>query len=237
MPVLSYIYIAFIGIAFLSSLVSWRLGLGIHLKIFSCLLGLTLLVEVFAAVAEPAFHLRPLSSVYNIFFLLQFWTYGYYYYRLIRVKLLRKFILYFLVLFPLFWAATVFFLLGFNRWDSYLLIVGSFFSIVLSLFYYYQLIIEQEPPSLRMLPEFWIATGMLLFYLGALPYFGTVNFLVHHNLLTGRGGLVNTVRLLDILMYGAIGFGFVCRWVPGRGDGTRTGIAGGEDPLAEGSHK
>jgi hypothetical protein len=214
MPVLSYIYIACILLAFLSSLVCWRSGLAIHLKIFSCLLGLTFGVEFFAAVIAPAFHLRPLSSIYNIFFLVQFWTYGYYYYRLIRVELLRKLILFFLVVFPLFWVATVFFLLGFNRWDSYLLIVGSFFSIVLALLYYYQLILDEEVPPLRNLPEFWIATGMLLFYLGALPYFGTLNFLVHHNLLLGTGGLVNTVRGLDILMYGAISFGFLCRAFP-----------------------
>lgn len=228
MPTLSYIYIAFILLAFLSSLVSWRLGLPVHLKIFSCLLGLNFLVEFFAAVIAPAYHLRPRSAVYNVFFLVQFWTYGYYYYRLIRVKLLRRLILFFLLLFPVFWAATVFFLLGFNRWDSYLLIVGSFFSIVLSLFYYYQLIIDQDLPPLRQLPEFWIATGMLLFYLGALPYFGTLNFLVNHNLLAGRGALVNTVRLLDILMYGAIAVGFACRWpVRGVGGGARTDAAGG----------
>jgi hypothetical protein len=159
MPTLSYIYIAFILLAALSSLVAWRLDLPIHLKIFSCLLGLNFLVEFFAAVIAPAYHLRPRSSVYNVFYLVQFWTYGYYYYRLIRVKLLRRLILFFLLLFPVFWAGTVFFLLGFNHWDSYLLIVGSFFSIVLSLFYYYQLITDQEPPSLRQLPEFWIATG------------------------------------------------------------------------------
>jgi len=179
--------------------------------------------------AGAYFHLRPRSSVYNVFFLVQFWTYGYYYYRLIRVEPLRRFILFFLVLFPVFWVGTVFFLLGFNRWDSYLLIVGSFFSIVLSLFYYYQLITDQETPSLRQLPEFWIATGMLLFYLGALPYFGTLNFLVNHNLLAGRGALVNTVRTLDILMYAAISFGFMCRWprVRGVGGGARAGAAGG----------
>ncbi|HEY4063715.1 MAG TPA: hypothetical protein VGM30_17525 [Puia sp.] len=213
MLALSYIYIAFILLAFLSSLVCWRSGMAVHLKVFSCLLGLTFVVEFFAVVA-PGLHVRPRLYVYNVFFLLQFWTYGYYYYRLLRVRLLKRFILVYLAIFPLFWASTVFFLLGFNRLDSYLLIMGSFFSIVFSLLYYFQLITDQEVPPLRMLPEFWIATGMLLFYLGALPYFGTLNFLVHHILLAGTGGLVNAVRMLDILLYAAIGFGFACRALP-----------------------
>jgi hypothetical protein len=88
---------------------------------------------------------------------------------------------------------------------------------VFALFYYYQLITDRELPALRGLPEFWIATAMLLFYLGALPYFGTLDFLMHHNLLAGRGGLVNVVRGLDVLMYGLVGYGFWCggrRWPP-----------------------
>src|SRR3979490_3035238 len=139
MPALTYIYISFILLAFISSLVSFREGWGAHFRLFSSLLGLTFFVESFAVWIGRSFHFNPFARGYAIFLLVQFWIYGYFYYRVIRVPLLRRIIFFFLLGFPLFWLGTDLFLLGFSRWDPYVPIVGSFFTIVFVLFYYYQL--------------------------------------------------------------------------------------------------
>jgi hypothetical protein len=227
----------------MSSLVSFREGWGVHFRLFSCLLGLTFFVESFAVWIGRSFHFNPFvrgytTWGYTLFLLMQFWIYGYFFYRVISALFVRRIIFFFLVGFPLFWLGMDLFLLGFSRWDPYVPIVGSFFTIVFVLMYYFQLITGGEQPplrgvssvqgsssvrgvpsirevhSVRGVPEFWIATGMLLFYLGALPYFGTLDFLMHHHLLAGRGGMVNMVRGLDVLMYGLIGYGY---WCGGRG--------------------
>jgi hypothetical protein len=206
---LTYIYLASILIAFLSSLNSFRLDLPFHLKLFSCLLGLTLVVELFQGVFIRVFHFKNNFWIYNAFGLVEFWLYGYFYYRVIEVKILRRIIFLFMVIFPIFWVITIFFLFGFNVWNSYVVIVGSFFSVLFAVMYYYQLITAREIRSLRNMPEFWIATGMLIFYLGELPFYGTLNFLMSHNLGLTKS-LLNILKVLDTLMYGLFSYGFLC---------------------------
>jgi hypothetical protein len=211
-PVLNYIYVSVILGAFLSSLISFRLDFPFHLRLFSCLLGITFVVELLAGILFRFGHI-PNTPLYNAFAGPEFWFYGFYYYQLIRVKILRRVIFLFLLIFPIFWVVTVFFLFGFTIWNSYVLIVGSFFSVLFAVMYYYQLITANEIQSLRNLPEFWIATGMLVFYLGALPYFGTLNFLLEYYKVH-RGvsmSLLNVLKIVDTLMYGLFAYGFLCR--------------------------
>ena len=210
MPVQNYIYLAFILAAFLSSLISFRLDFPFHFKLFSVLLGLTFLVEVSATIISRVLHHRNNFWIYNAFTLVEFWAYGYFYWRVIEVKILQRIIFLFLLIFPIFWFVTVFFLFGFNIWNSYVLIAGSFFSVLFAIMYYYQLITALEIQSLRNLPEFWIATGMLVFYLGALPYFGTLNFLMSYNRAAATS-LLQVLKILDTLMYALFTYAFLCR--------------------------
>jgi hypothetical protein len=212
MPAINYIYIAVILIAFLSSLISFRLDLPFHYKLFSCLLGLTFVVEFFATIVVRVLHQRNNFWIYNAFTLLEFWAYGYFFYRVIQIKILRRIIFLFLLIYPIFWCVTIFFLFGFNIWNSYVLTVGSFFSVVFVIMYYYQVIANQEIQSVQNLPEFYIAAGILIFYLAALPYFGTLNYLMSHSR-TMATTLLKVLKILDTLMYALFSYGFLCQIV------------------------
>lgn len=209
MMALPYIYVCSVWIAWISSLRSFRLDFPFHLKLFSCLLGLTALVELTALILPTFFHIRN-NWLYNSFTLVEFWIYGYYYTWLIRKLILRRILFVFLVIFPIFWFITVFFQYGFFTWNSSVIVVGSFFSVVFAIMYYYQIITHTEILSLRSLPEFWIATGMLIFYLGSLPFFGMLNFLgrSHANIVLK---LYAVLTVLNILMYSLFTYGFLCR--------------------------
>lgn len=210
MPVINYIYLATILIAFLSSLICFRLDFGFHFKVFSCLLGLTLIVEIGGVIIGRVLHHTNNFWIYNAFTLPEFWVYGYFYYQLITVRILRRIIFLFLLIFPIFWGITVFFLFGFNIWNSYVLIAGSFFSVLFAVMYYYQVVTARKIQSLRNLPEFWIATGMLVFYLAALPYFGALNFLISYSRQAATS-LLTVLKVLDTLMYALFTYGFLCR--------------------------
>jgi hypothetical protein len=186
MPVVKTIYLAIILIAALTSLVSFRTGLPLRLKLFAWLLGLTFIVEVYCR---------------------------YFYYTLIEVKILRRIIFLFLWIFPIFWLATVVFLFGLRQWNTYVTVVGSFFSILFALMYYYQLITAKEIQPIRHLPEFWIATGMLIFYLWELPYSGTLNFFLDYYVAhrTVSRGLLTVRLILDTLMYAMFCYGYLCQ--------------------------
>jgi len=209
MPLLTFFYILSILVAFLSSLNSFRLDFPFHLRLFSCLLGLTFFVEVTATVMAFGMH-QSNNWVYNGFTLLEFWAYGYFFRFLLPGRRLQRLMIAFMIIFPIFWVITVFYLFGFTAWNSYVIITGSFFSVLFCLLYYYRLLTTDEVKNLRTLPEFWIATGMLIFYMAALPYFGSLNFLIQYHIKAAQN-LLMVLQGLDICMYLFFTYGFLCR--------------------------
>ena len=214
--ILTTIYIVMIAVAFIASLVEGRRAtLPAHLKIFSGLLGLTLAVECFAAYGVKAFHLHTNVPAYNIFMLVEFWVYGWYYRMIIRTPWMKKIIDWFLWLFPVFWIVVVFFVFGLQKWNSYLVIGGSLFTICFSFAFYYQLFTNPEDINLKTSPEFWIATGMIIFYTCNLPYIGMLNFLVKNYLPLAKTFLA-VLKILNILMYSLFTYAYLCRTITKR---------------------
>ena len=204
-----YLYIIFIGLAFISSLISFRLDYSIHLKIFSVLLGLTLVNELLAVYGLVLVNLKTNLPIYNIFILIEFWVFGWFFYQIISNKKVKLFIKIFLILFPIFWIVAVFYLFGFNSWNSYVIITGSAFTIFLSAFYYYELFTSQKLLMLTRLTEFWIATGLIIFYSGNLPFTGMLNYLsINYRDLAIQ--LLTVLRILIIIMYSIFTYAFLC---------------------------
>ncbi len=206
---ITYFYTAIVGISFIVSLFSFRLRGSYHLKIFSILLGLTFIVEVFTSYLIKSLHVQNDLWVYNIFMLVEFWVYAFYYKQIIKIPTLKKVITIFLLVIPLFWLFTSFFVFKLEDWNSYLNIAGSFFTICLALFYYYQLLTSPYSVNLLTHAEFWIATGMLVFYCCQIPYLGTLNFL-YTNYRTLSLQFYDVFISLDILMYLMFTYAFIC---------------------------
>src|SRR5579859_7668106 len=175
MDLLQKIYVGMVILAALSSLVSFGLDLSYHLKFFSCLLGLTFLVELSAAVMVD----RYINNwwLYNLFILIEFPAYSWYYLQIVRQKVLRKILWFFLVIFPIFWLVMIY-TSGLKNWIGPIVTIGSFFSALFALMYYHRIATAREILSLRTLSEFWIATGMLIFYLGSFAFFGMLNYIL-----------------------------------------------------------
>ncbi len=210
MPLLTLIYLLTVGLAFITSLRSFRLKNPQHLKVFSVLLGLTFLVEI-GAVAFPKFtSVKTNSWLYNSFTLIEFSVYAWYYRRIIHLQRIRKAIRVFQILFPVFWFVTVFFVFGFKAWNSYVIITGAFFTMCFVLAYYYQLLASDDVVDISRHPEFWIATGMLIFYSCQVPYFGMLNYLVENYLLLAKK-LLKVLTLINILMYSLFTYAYLCR--------------------------
>jgi len=206
--VLTYLYTAVIGVSFLSSLIRSRLDMPFHLKLFSLLLGLTFFVECTAVWMMKTHHSNV--GLYNSFMLIEFWVYGYYYYQIIHVRRIKNIIQGYLWIFPIFWTIVVFGIFGWKNWNSYVVIAGSLCVISFSVVYYYQLFAAPDPIPLGRLPEFWIATGLILFYSCNLPYMGMLNFLVNNYLVLAEK-LLTVLRILIIIMYSLFTYAFLCR--------------------------
>jgi|SRR5580658_4609534 hypothetical protein len=211
-PLVDYTYLVVVVIAFLCSLMSFRAGVPFHLKLLALLLGLTVVVELLVRFFLPFFHVKHSSLVYNPFNLVEYWVYGYFFYLLIQVKILRRIVVVFLWIFPIFWVVTTLYLFKFQKYNSYVTVAGSFCIILMVLMYFYQLITAKEMQPIRRMPEFWIVTGILMFYLVELPFFGTLNFFMsYYTTHTAvRDGLLNARLILDTLMYAFISYGYLC---------------------------
>lgn len=209
---LTHAYIVVIGVAFTTSLLSFKLDYPIHLRLFSLLIGVTFIVEFSAYFIVRWFHLRTNLPLYNIFMLVEFTTYAIYYCIIIRSSIHKKIILSFVILYPLFWLISVFLIFGLSNWNSYIIITGSLFTIYTSVAYYHQLITEVELVKLRYNPEFWIATGLIVFYTCNLPYVGMLNYLIKNHLAIARQLLV-LLQILVILMYSIFTYAFLCQMI------------------------
>ena len=200
--------------SFLVSLLSFQQQYPLHLRIFSILLGLTFLTEVFAAwLGKFFFHLGNNNAIYNLFVLIEFSVYAFYYYLIIEVVWIKKLIRIFSIVFPFFWLWTVFFVLGINKWNSYVIISGAVFTVFFALGYYYQILKTKKDIVLFSHPEFWIATGMLVFYSCQIPYFGTLNYLIKKNLVIARS-LLSVLDVIDAAMYMLFIYAFICPIIP-----------------------
>ncbi len=198
-------------LAFLTSLTGFKFNYPVHLKIFSILLGITVLTEVIANFFLSNLHLPSNHPVYNIFMLIEFWAYAFYYHYIIRNKILKKIITVFLILFPVFWFITIFYLFdGLEHWNSYLILVGFSFTILWSAAYCYQLFTSAGLIKFRYQSEFWIAIGLIIFYTCNLPYLGMYNFLgANYSELAQQ--LKKVLQPTNCLMYSLFIYAYLCR--------------------------
>jgi len=206
-----YIYFSILFISFLCSLISFRLHYPRHLKIFSVLLGITVVTEFFANFALKEFwHIKNNMPVYNIYRLFEFMGYAFYFKRIIQSSIVQRIITWFLVFYPLYWFITVFFIFGIKSWTSYLPVGGSPFTILFASVYCYELFVSPQLVDFRRSAELWIALGLIIYYTCDLPYEGMLNFLITN--FNSLGEKLSTLLLtLNILMYSAFIYAYLCR--------------------------
>ena len=117
----------------------------------------------------------------------------------------------FLLLYPVFWFITVFYVFGgLKYWNSYIHVVGSLFTVAVSAAYYFQLFTAPRLVKLSRHTEFWIATGLILFYACNLPYVGVLNFLIKNYFAVAKQLMV-VLQLLVITMYSIFLYGYLCQ--------------------------
>ncbi len=206
-----YLYITILAFAFIVSLISFKLNYKIHLKIFSVLLGLTLVNEIIANYFLSVLHLRSNLPVYNIFMLIEFWVFALYYSYILKSRFQKIIIRLFLILFPVFWYITTFhFFNGLNHWNSYLILAGFSFTVFLSVAYCYRLFTSDQLIKFRKQSEFWIAIGLIIFYSCNLPYLGMYNYL-SNNFSELALQLKKVLQPTNCLMYALFIYAYICR--------------------------
>ncbi len=210
MDITYYIYLGVLTTAVLTAIVSLKKGISFPVRIISLLVLYTGVVEwtvFYKAEFSPD---NTNVQVYNFFHLVQYIAFAYYFQQIIKSRRVRKIIQVYLYLYPVLWYLLIFFIFKLDEWNSYVFIVGGVFTIFFAIVYCYELLNAEEPIMLRNCSEFWIAIGLIFFYVCSVPYMGMYRFLTeyHVNLATL---LWIPLQISNIVMYSLFTYAFICQ--------------------------
>ena len=203
------IYRIVLTVAAVSGLVMLRKGIPQHLKVIAVLLVYAWFNEMSVGYLLKPFHLNSDMPQYNFFMLVEFMAYTYYF-MLITGGIMRRIMKCFLYLFPVFWYIAVFYWFKITEWNSFVFTAGGVCMVVWAIHYGYSVVVADAPARLFICSEFWIAAGLAVFYLCALPFMGMFNFLgktyAHF-----ANQLWYILIIANIIMYSLFTYAFICR--------------------------
>lgn len=210
MDITYYIYLGVLTMAALTAIVSLKKGISFPIQIIALLVLYTGFVEWSVFYKAEFCSDKTNVQIYNVFNLVYYLTFAYYFKQIIQLRVVQKIIQGFLYLYPIFWYALVFFVFKLNEWNSYVYILGGMFMLFFAIVYCYELLSAEEPIMLRNCSEFWIAIGLIFFYVCGVPYMGMYRFLTeyHLNLATL---LWIPLQISNIVMYSLFSYAFICQ--------------------------
>lgn len=147
--------------------------------------------------------------LYNIYIFIEFNFLNYIYFHAITTTRSRNIIKLFSLIYPLLFIINIAFIQGMHIFNTYSYVAGGVGVIVWTCMYFTELLSKPKYSSIIEQPLFWISTGLLFFYLGNIPFYGMINYLLKNYL-----GIVKNyfiiVLILNILKYSLYAVGFLC---------------------------
>lgn len=178
---------------------------------YRLLLVLIILVSVFETTAFILAS-RNIKNhfLFNISDFIQFIALPYFFYLHLQNHSIKKIILGYFILFPLFVLVNTFWIQGPETLHTYSYVLGGGFVLSLTIAYLWQLYISKERRNIFLDPMFWISAAYLSYFTISVPYLGMLNYLWSMNptftrwyyLVIYDGGLIINKLLLTV--------GFVC---------------------------
>jgi hypothetical protein len=184
---------------------------GLHVKLLAYIVAFDCIAEVSVHYWLVRILHRPNLQAYNFIMLVEMMAYALFFLQIIQLPAVRKWIIGFLCIFPVFWFFMVYFVFEPQQWNSYVILAGSVFTVFWSLTYLYELVTAADAGiPLRRCFEFWAAVGLLFFYACSVPFMGIYNFLLTHspNLAHDIGWISFS---LNIVLYSFFAYAFLCK--------------------------
>lgn len=152
--------------------------------------------------------------LYNIFMVIEFSVYAFFFTHILKNRIGLQLAKGFLYTFPI--AGTFLLFSLYNnlfRWASLVEIIGTLFTCLFCIVFYYEIFSEKQPVELRRSAEFWIVTGLLVFYSTTIPYTGMLNYLYQKHQVTAKDFLL-ALHIANVLLYSIISYAYLCRNFP-----------------------
>jgi hypothetical protein len=199
----------FAAIAFLASLTIFRgADAPRYLKTFSLFLLINLVTETISAV-QDAYVINNLVFV-NLVTVFESTFYIYFVREMIKSPLVKKILLYCLIIYPAIFLVNTLLIQGSVVFHSMTYALGCLLIVLSCVYYFWELFQLTDSVNLSRQPAFWISSGLLFYYACTFPFYGTTN-LVSALPKVILKNLLFVFVLLNILQYLSFTIAFLCR--------------------------
>ncbi len=147
-------------------------------------------------------------ELYNIFSVLEFCFYLWFFYSTGSEKF-KKIYRTCLIVYPIIALTNMFYVQKFNHFHSFTYGLGSFFMILFSISYFFNLFNKPKYSRLYKNPAFWITSGILFFYTVSFPIFIMLNFIGSFSELLAKN-IGSILLILNIFLYLLFSIAFLC---------------------------
>ena len=152
---------------------------------------------------------RSNHFIFNIYILVQFIFYFGIFYKTFQSKNLKLTTLIISLAFVIYYWFNIIFKTGFYIFNSAGNSLGSILTIFCCLLYFVSLFTSEAVVNYFRISMFWIATGLLFFFVGNFIYLSLMGYIVKHNLDSGGNFYRYIMVTLNLLMYGLFSLGFI----------------------------
>lgn len=180
------------------------------LRFFFYFLLITFIVDIGAALYSGYFK-QSNHFIANIYLPISFTCYFLLFYKALETKKIKTIVFGCFIIYLLFVFYDIFFINGFYYFNSYSYSVGSILILLCCLLYLMWLFSSDSLINYFRIPMFWIATGLLFYFVGNLVQMSLFRYILS---LDPGGTIYSVISVtLNVLLYGAVTIAFLCNQV------------------------
>jgi len=200
----------FVIAAGIVALISFRRRFPLHFKTLLIFVFLYAVVDTIGNIMA-AFYELPNHFLYNILYGIQYLVIAFFYYYILKNTSLKKVILGFFFLFPLFFIVNSCWIQGFYILQTYSIVLGGTFMLLFAIAYIWQVYTSLETQSIFRDPIFWFSLAWLFYYGLNVPYLGMLNYLLKNYPNFALEYYIKVIYVSDCLRSTLLIIGFLCK--------------------------
>ena len=149
--------------------------------------------------------------IYHLLVPIQYIFHSFIFYYYIESNKIKKIILFSIPVVIVTAIFLTFSIQPIEKYNSYVIVITSFFTCAWILIYYRQLFIQLTIINIEKEPLFWISTGLLVYSLGNFFVEGLMKELIEHSMEMAKWYYYNVYMLLLSFLYIMFIIAFLCR--------------------------
>lgn len=200
--------IYFLFICAVSGLLTLRENKERHIRVLVFFLLVELFVELLGSYYKV--HHKSNTLLFTLYSVVEFSFYLYFFNTILSNPRFKQIIRIFRIVIPVICLLDIFLVQGYSKFNTYSFIFSSIVVDICAVAYFFQLFKNAAKLNLLKLPEFWIVSGVLFFYICSLSFLGIINYASSLPRLIARE-MHNLFVLINILLYLMITIAFLCR--------------------------